>query len=207
MWTSTHLFTSMKPFVMREYVRAEDPALRQALRLLHKSRMTEEDIEEYFQLLRDNVPDENYLNSWKEAPPGSFRIVSKRETVRQISDEWMKDRKAELDEENETLSASEQRKHLTVQAKDKIEVSPNNWIPASPVVARDIDHQVLEARSLFLSVGGVYRFTYNDNSPGGGRFTQGQLCIVSDIIESEYFSYLPPYFHDITDSSTLFLNS
>jgi hypothetical protein len=187
-WISTNMFTTFRPYVLWHYVRcAEDDNLKNALRKLQKVSMTPADVEEFLHIIREKVPLTNYLSSFHDAPASAYRVVSKNTVVRAISDEVMERRKKTVDDFNTApgLAAEDRKVAMTFEARDFVErgqVKSFTEITPSfkaPGVKKTLNHVCEEPERLYVSEGGVYKFTVNDTS--SGKFTHGQLCVVKKI--------------------------
>jgi hypothetical protein len=184
-WTHTSLLYLFKPCVLRNYVRcAEDSALQKLNNLLHQVNTSHEDNQEIDQILRDNVPAENYHSSWADVPASVKCIVPLRRIVDKINEECVKARMNFIKEHNQSCTNPSERKEEAVSiAEDTVETTPGASGKPDKMVKKQLNRTVLETDKLYLSEGGVYNFTFNDKRPNNPpRFTQGQSCVIRRII-------------------------
>jgi hypothetical protein len=186
MWISTNMLATFRPYVLRNYVRCVgDSQLETALRMLQKNEMTLDEIEQFVKIFKEQVPLENYLASFQDAPANAYRVVSKNVVVRAISQEMTARRKEAVDKFNLGKDASAQKQAMTFQARDFVERGQHKTYVEiagsfrAPGVKRTLNHMREEPEKLYVSEGGVYKFTVNDTR--SGRFRHGQLCIVKKI--------------------------
>jgi hypothetical protein len=189
MWISTNMFTTFRPYILRNYVRCVgDPQLEDALRLLQKEHMTSDETERFISIVRDQVPLENFLGSFHDAPGSAYRVVSKNAVVKAISNEVMARRKKTVEDFNAnlTVASADRKLAMTFEARDFVERGQHkNFVEITPKfkapgVKKTLNLLREEPEKLYVSEGGVYKFTVNDTR--SGRFTHGQLCLVKKIL-------------------------
>jgi hypothetical protein len=189
-WISTHIFTTFTVYNLKEYVRsAGDQHLMDALRLLQKVHLTDDEMKQYMDIIGTQVPLANYLCSFHDAPADAYRVVSKNVVVRAISEEVTASRKARVDAMNVGAAPGREKKSKTFEARDFVERGQHKTYVElkgevkAPWAKKTLNFLREEPEKLYISEGGVYKFTVNDTrtSPTP-RFTHGQLCIVKHIV-------------------------
>jgi hypothetical protein len=189
-WISTNLFTTFTVYQLKHYVRsAGDRQLMTALKLLQQVELTSDEIEKLIEIFRDEIPLVNYLNSFHDAPADAYRVVSKNAVVRAISEEVTTRRKLHLAATNAQLPARRQKQAKTFEARDFVERGQHKTYvelkgqTKAPAAKKTLNFLREEPEKLFVSEGGVYKFTVNDTrTTPSPRFTHGQLCIVKKIL-------------------------
>lgn len=182
MWISSHMFSSFRPVVLRHYVRSmNDLQLQRALRLLQLPRMTAGQVEECIEVFSNNLHAQNFVETFQDAPADSIKIVSKNKVVQQLAKEAMGRRKHVIDDHNQRFPAQQHKCSCISHADDFVETTPGHYGAPDHRAKQDLNRLLEEQDELFLSEGGVYKFSTNDTGNTPMRFTHGQLCIVKKI--------------------------
>ena len=181
-WGSTHIFTTFRIYLLKEYIRSmEDKNLMDALKLLQKVTLSEEEKEEFANIIEQHLPLENCVDSFSKVPPNATRVVSTNKAVQDISDE-MTTLKKQLAQQRQAENPEDPDNDFeTVVAVDHVETGKTSRAKAGPAAVRDLNRLREEKQKLFLRVKECYKFTVNDTS-GKRRYTHGQLCILHKII-------------------------
>ena len=172
-WTSHHLITTFKVISLKHYVRAlQDGRLQIVLELLRRSTLTEEEINQFKNIIQQHCIPQNCVTTWQQVPPHILRIVATRQASKEILQEFLHSKLADP-----TLQC------FTFQACDEIEVPGGQVLPASHATSLQLNDKCLEPASLVVFRAAVMRLTYNNTNvtPLCPRFSQGQLCVVHDI--------------------------
>ena len=172
-WTSFHLITSFRVHSLQHYVRAQhDANLQIQLQLLWKSSLTDQDLNTFEAIIRQNCIPTACVPTWDAVPGHILRVVGTRKASKSILDNFLNSKRLDP-----TVQC------FTSDATDEIEASGGQVLPANSWTTNQLNYKCLEPASLLLFVGAVMRLTYNNTTPTHEvpRFSQGQLCIVSNI--------------------------
>jgi hypothetical protein len=189
-WLSSNMYSTFRVYHLKEYVRsAGDQQLMDALRLLQKEYLVEDEIKQCMQIFEAQIPAQNFLGSFHEAPPNAYRVVSKNVVVRAIAEEVTARRKREVERINLQAGAGRQKQSRTFEARDFVERGQHKSYvelkgdTKAPWAKKTLNFMREEPEKLYISEGGVYKFTVNDTRTSSGqRFTHGQLCIIDEIL-------------------------
>jgi hypothetical protein len=180
-WLSGHLMTTFDPYVLRDYVRCATDRRHQELNnLIHKPHLRPEEVEEFCNMLRSMIRDENVVKGWQNVKATCTKMVGKREAVRYIQTKTAQAREVKIKLWNRQHPQN-QKASATVEAKDFIQVTQSQTRPADASTVALMSAELEEPQKLLLTEGGVYQFTYNDSEHTPPHFTHGQLSIVEKI--------------------------
>lgn len=134
------------------------------------------------QILRENLIANNVRCGWQDVPANAQIVLTKNKAVKEIARMKMQARKERVREYNVGRSDRERKLTYDSVAVDFVEKQPSQWGPPDKPSKTDLNKLLEEPEVLFLTEGGVYRFTRNDCLGRSPRFTHGQLCVVKRIV-------------------------
>ncbi|XP_014681905.1 PREDICTED: ATP-dependent DNA helicase PIF1-like, partial [Priapulus caudatus] len=176
-WSSYHLIATFRVSCLIHYVRAQrDPQLQTLLKLLRKGNITDEEIEQFAGIVRENSIPQRCVARWDDVPPHVLRVVGTRKASQHIVNEFLQRKITDP-----TVDC------VTYLANDEIETAGGQVRDANEDTKRQLNYKCQEPSSLIIFVGAVMRLTYNNinETPSVPRFSQGQLCVVEALARSD----------------------
>nr|XP_039262880.1 uncharacterized protein LOC120338934 isoform X2 [Styela clava] len=168
-WTSMNFMAYFNVVQLKHFVRsASDQNLQKIIRLIRQPSLQEEQVNDIVNILDKSC---NFVEDWCTVPDEAMRIVSTRKAEQMVIDEFLKGKLEDPDVQLKKFSAVD-------EVYDGM-----TWGQATNTQTRQITRQVLEPEEIMLFNGSVLRLTYNNNS-GNTKFSQGQLCVVQDIFDT-----------------------
>ena len=166
-WTSIHIIPSFKVHTLKEYVRAAgDPLLQEVLSLMRNERLSHEELERIIEIVKQEC---NFVGDWKDIPNDAMRVVSTRKAEQVVINEFLESKRNEPGVEIKVFAGASEV------------TSGQSWSLANRSEVTRISKHVLEPEELQIFKGEVMRLTYN-KTHGSIKFSQGQLCIVEEIV-------------------------